>query len=220
MGHLYKLNLRQIEKSLLEVQRNFDNINARLDVCRDPMHNIIIANMLSGYHYINSMLDNNIKLFSKNGIHHVLELNYIVLCGTDIAVRNEYIKHVSATDKRFYEQEDFNIGHLSDWYGEKKKKSVWKRAAGVYILMVSQPQLFYEGNHRTGALVMSYILAREKTPPFVLTVDNAEAYFNPSTLVKSTRKNLINTFWKLSKIQKYFAKFLQKQADKRYLVKN
>jgi hypothetical protein len=49
----------------------------------------------------------------------------------------------------------------------------WKRAAGVYVRTLSEPELFIEGNHRSGALVMSYILAREGYPPFVLTAENA-----------------------------------------------
>ena len=35
---------------------------------------------------------------------------------------------------------------------------------------------------------MSYILARDGHPPFVLTVDNAKAYFDPSTLITKKKK--------------------------------
>jgi hypothetical protein len=34
---------------------------------------------------------------------------------------------------------------------------------------------------------MSYILAREGRPPFVLTAENARAYLDPSTLITETR---------------------------------
>jgi hypothetical protein len=68
---------------------------------------------------------------------------------------------------------------VMDWYALKEGKSVWRRAAGVYIRILSEPQLFIEGNHRTGALIMSYLLAREGRAPFVLTDDNAREYFNP-----------------------------------------
>jgi hypothetical protein len=56
---------------------------------------------------------------------------------------------------------------------------------------VSEPQLLIEGNHRTGALVLSYILAREGRPPFVLTAENAKAYLDPSTLI--TERNTISS---------------------------
>jgi ABC-type phosphate transport system substrate-binding protein len=36
------------------------------------------------------------------------------------------------------------------WFKEYGKESAWKRAAGVYVRILSQPQLYIEGNHRTG----------------------------------------------------------------------
>ena len=89
---------------------------------------------------------------------------------------------------------------------------MWRRAAGVYIYILSEPQLFIEGNHRTGALVLSYILAREGRPPFVLTAENAKAYLDPSTLITETRKHSLRAF-RIPKIKRYFAKFLKEQSD-------
>jgi hypothetical protein len=88
----------------------------------------------------------------------------------------------------------------------------------MYILHVSQPQLFFEGNHRTGALLMSSILVRGGKPPFVLTVDNAKAYFDPSSLAKATKKDLMGKLYKLPKIKKNFAKFLEAQANPELLI--
>jgi hypothetical protein len=88
----------------------------------------------------------------------------------------------------------------------------------MYILMLSEPKLFIEGNHRTGALVMSYILARERCPPFVLTTENARAYLDPSTLVTETRKRSLVALFRLPKITRYFAQFLKEQADQKYLI--
>ncbi len=217
MSQLYRLNLKKIEHSLCNVQKDFELINTQLDVRRDPLQDIILENMMLGYEYLNRLLEQDVRLLHSNGLHHILELNLIVLCGLDPGVRKEYVEHVTATTARFYEQDECNIGQLVTWYQNHKKKSVWKRAAGVYILLLSQPQLFFEGNHRTGALVMSYILASEGKPPFVLRVDNAKAYFNPSTLVKLTRKNMITKLLKLPKIVKSFSKFLKEQGRKRYL---
>jgi len=55
-------------------------------------------------------------------------------------------------------------------------------------------------SHRTGVLVMSYILAREGRPPFVLTVENAKAYFDPSTLIIKTRKHSTVGSFKIRRI--------------------
>jgi hypothetical protein len=84
--------------------------------------------------------------------------------------------------------------------------------------MLSEPELFIEGNHRTGALVMSYILARDGRPPFVLTAANAKAYLDPSTLITETRKHSFVAVFKLPKIKRYFAEFLKEQADRKYLM--
>jgi hypothetical protein len=81
-----------------------------------------------------------------------------------------------------------------------------------------EPELFIEGNHRTGALVMSYILAREGRPPFVLTAGNAKGYLDPSTLVTETRKHSLVAMFRLPKIKRYFAKFLREHSDRNYLI--
>jgi Fic family protein len=84
--------------------------------------------------------------------------------------------------------------------------------------MLSQPQLFFEGNHRTGALVMSYLLVQDGKAPFVLTVDNAEAYFNPSTLIKETQRTRGAVLAKLPRMKKRFANFLQHQTQNANLL--
>jgi hypothetical protein len=44
--------------------------------------------------------------------------------------------------------------------------------------------LFTEGNHRTGSLIASWINLFAGYPPFVLSVDNAFAYFASSAEIK------------------------------------
>jgi hypothetical protein len=87
------------------------------------------------------------------------------------------------------------------------------------VRILSQPQLYIEGNHRTGALIMSYILLRDGKPPFVLTVDNAKAYFDPSTLIKQTKKTATTMLMKLPGMKKRFAAFLHAQAHEKYLYR-
>jgi hypothetical protein len=96
-------------------------------------------------------------------------------------------------------------------------ESAWRRAAGIYVRILSRPQLYIEGNHRTGALIMSYILGRAGKAPFVLTVDNAKAYLDPSTLIKEMKKTATNMLMKLPRMKKRFARFLEDHADAQYL---
>ena len=78
--------------------------------------------------------------------------------------------------------------------------------------------MYIEGNHRTGALIMSCILVRAGNGPFVLTVKNAQAYFNPSTVVKETKKTTVTLLMKLPHIKKRFAEFLKSQVNEQYLI--
>jgi hypothetical protein len=220
MSRNYRINLPAVEKSLRSVQRHFETINDSLSMRREPLRDNIRVNMLAGYRYVNRLLDQGIRLLSREGLVHFLELNHIVLCGPeDRDTRREYRQHIQATTDRFYSQKDFSIRDLRKWAANHKKSSSWKRAAGAYVLHVSQPQLFFEGNHRTGALLMSSILVRGGKPPFVLTVENAKGYFDPSTLIKMTNKDFFGKYYKLPKMTKKFSKFLEKQSNDKLLVK-
>lgn len=213
----FRLNLKAIESSLHAVQREFPQINAHLSARRDTLDDEVVENMMAGYAFIDTALANECDLFALGNSKRLLELNTLVLCGKDPAKRNQYREHSQATEQRFYEAREGGIGDIIEWYALHQKESVWKRTAGVYIRILSQPQLYIEGNHRTGALIMSYILAREGQPPFVLTVDNAKAYFDPSTLIRDTKRHGIALLVRLPKIKKNFARFLKEQTDPRYL---
>jgi hypothetical protein len=65
--------------------------------------------------------------------------------------------------------------------------------------VLSQPQLYQEGNLRTGSLIASGILLQSGCPPFVLTRQNAVAYFNPSPEIKFTDKRTIRGKLRLPK---------------------
>ena len=215
----YRLDLKTIAQSLRDVQREFPEINEILHSRRDSMTDAVLDNMLAGYAFVDQAVADGVDLFTLRRIPALLELNHIVLCGLNQQVRQEYQMHLEATAQRFYEQEEFNIDDILRWYYKHENESPWKRAAGVYVRILSQPQIYIEGNHRTGALIMSYILVRDGKAPFVLTVDNAKAYFDPSTLFKATTKTATTLLTKLPRMKKLFAEFLRAQAHERYIRK-
>ncbi len=215
----YRINLGLVEKSLRDVQERFDRINDTLEMRREFLQDEIVANMLEGYAYVNMLLEEDIDPLNARQLHHFLELNNIVLCGTDEQARIDYMGYVEANKKRFYSRKHFSITNIRRWAENHAHKNVYKRAAGIYILQISRPQLFAEGNHRSGALLMSCILVKSGKPPFVLSVDNAKSYFDPSSLAKETHKNLYGKYYKLPKIKKKFSKFLEKEADSNLLMK-
>jgi len=219
MGYKHRLNLAEIEKSLRSVQAQFHKINAKLQSRRDPLEDCIIDNMMAGYAFVDEMLADGVNLFKAKNVEKLLEINHLVLCGSMETVRKEHAKHISYTAERFYHQPDFNIHNILAWVKKNRKKSKWHLCAGIYIRLLSQPQLFFEGNHRSGALFMSYLLSRQGTSPFVLSVDNALAYFDPSTVVKESKQSVYTQLIKLPRIEKYFVKFLKSQSQNNYLKK-
>lgn len=215
-----RLDLSAIEASLRQLQHEFPRINELLQSRRDTLTDEIIEHLLTGYMFVDQALADNIDLLSPRYVTCLLELNHLVLCGVDPQVRREHAKHLIATTARFYTQEVFNIDEILRWHTKHQDESPWRRAAGVYVRILSQPQLYIEGNHRTGALIMSYILARAGKAPFVLTVENALAYFDPSSLVKATLKTPTTLLTKLPRMKKRFATFLKEQEDTRYLAQS
>ena len=170
---------------------------------------------MAGYALVDALVDARIDIFAMGRLKYLLELNRLVLWGA--GAQDESARHFEATERRFYEEQEGGIQDIVEWLVAHRGDSVWKRAAGVYVRILSKPQLFIEGNHRTGALVMSYLLVREAKPPFVLAVDNAEAYFDPSTLIRDIRKRSPAAIFRLPGIKHRFAKFLSAQADRQYL---
>ena len=213
-----RLNLQAIERSLRAVQQEFPKINEKVRSRRDSMTDEVLDNMMSGYDFVDWAIADDTDLLDPQYVAGLLELNHIVLCGRDADSRREHRKHIQATAQRFYTQDEFNVDDILRWHRDHAYESAWKRAAGVYVRILSQPQLYIEGNHRTGALLMSFILGRDGKSPFVLTVENALAYFDPSTLVKETNKTPATLLMKLPRMKKRFARFLEAQADAQYLA--
>ena len=84
--------------------------------------------------------------------------------------------------------------------------------------MLSKPQLFVEGNHRTAVLVMSYVLVRAGFSPFVLSPVNARAYFEASTALRNTHKNGPVALFRLPGVRRRLAALLRDHDDARYLL--
>lgn len=213
-----RLDLPAIEAALRAVQRNFPEINRRLQSPRDRLDDTVVDNILTGYAYVDGAITAGIDFFAMGSVRHLLELNARVLCGIDPQNREENRTHLRLSEEHFYDDAQGGIRDIIEWYQLHHDESPWRRAAGVYIRALSQPQLFIEGNHRTGALIMSYLLAREGRPPFVLTVDNAQAYFDPSTVITRTRKSNLAMLYRLPAIKKTFAAFLKQQASPSFLL--
>ena len=186
---------------------------------RERLDDIILENILEGYSYVNMLLEQDINPLDCSEDNHHLELNHIVLYGTSTEKRRNAAEQIEYTTERFYKAKALSINTIRKWAKQHRKDTPWVQAAGIYIFGISQPQLFFEGNHRTGALLMSYILVSNDKPPFILTVDNAKGYFDPSTVAKQTSKNVYGKLYKLPKIKRDFADFLKANANEELIKK-
>ncbi len=174
--------------------------------------------MLDGYAFVDQLVSERIDIFEMGHSSYWLKLNATVLCGADSGKLARHHRMQEATEARFYEEPGAGIGDVMNWYSLNRKKDVWRRAAGVYNRILSEPQLFIEGNHRTGALIMSYLLTREGQPPFVLTRKNAKGFFDPSSVVKKTKKRQFIGEIKFKRLTSDFARFLLSQKNFDFLV--
>ncbi len=212
------LNLPAIEAALRELQRAFPQINKELFDRRDPLDEEVLEHMLEGYARVDRFICEGVDIFAMGQLHHWLGLNAVVLFGADAAKAAEHRRSLEATESRFYSQPDGGIRDIMEWHNTNRGKGIWRLTAGVYIGILSSPQLFIEGNHRSGALIMSYMLAREGKPPFVLTAANAREFFNPSSVFKKNRKHSVSMRLKLPGLKKAFGEFIERQANEAFLV--
>lgn len=214
-------NLREIEKSLKRVENKWESIDDKLDKLKigrkdTPFDSNLRKRMMLAYESLNSILYQEIKPFSKESLPLMLELNNLVHYGDDFKLRLEYNKAIKATKDKFYNQ----IKIISKWYDkhEKKKSPSLKIASEIYVGIIGRPQVFIEGNHRTGSMISSWINMFYGYPPFILSPENAIAYFAPSSEIKSFSDR---TTWrgrrKLPKYHKQFGKFWVEYVDKKYV---
>lgn len=208
------LQLPVIAEELYRVQRAFPEINASLHTGREDFSNTVLDNLLDAYAHLNELIVKDFSPFSSQGVAEIFTLNTLVLGGVDCDWRKSHERFLKESRERFYRM----IQPLVKWYEKHKDENPFKVAAEMYVGVLSHPQLFMEGNHRTGTLIASWILLKNNKPPFVLTVENAKTYFDPSAEIKFTDKRKVNGQLKLPKYKRYFRDFLEAQVKVNYLL--
>ena len=79
------------------------------------------------------------------------------------------------------------------------------RSAGASAQLVARDGVYVTLRLRSGEM-------REGLPPFVLTLENAEGYFNPSSVIRNSAKHGVRALYELPKIKKKYAAFLEDQS--------
>jgi hypothetical protein len=211
-----RLRLGRIEEELNDLQRHFPSINTALKLRRDDFTNAVRQNMVDAYRLLDEIISDGVDLFSTEGLEALLQLNHVVLLsrGYDSRV---FSRHISETRQRFFTNFRNYVKPIRRWYRRHQTENPYKVASQIYVGVLSQPQLYQEGNHRTGSLIASGILLQNGCPPFVLTRQNAVAYFNPSSEIKFTDKRTIRGKLRLPKYQREFRDFLQHNVNLKFV---
>ena len=219
---ILRLNLPLIDDGLFLIERDWPRIAAELARSgiggKLPFTAVVRANMMSAYTLLDELLAQRIEPFSQAGTAHVLELNNRVLYGTDHALMAEFKTAIAATADRF----QTHLPPISSWYRKHAARGdhPYKLAAEMYVSILGRPQLFFEGNHRTGSLVASWIDLYAGYPPFVLSVDNAVPYFAPSAEIKwFADKSSWRGRRRLPKYRKSFRVFWEQHVDDNYVIR-
>jgi hypothetical protein len=203
-------DLVKIESSLKNFQANFIHINDKLEMRREEFTDVIVGNLLEGYDFLNSLWAKKIDLFSLSGLYNMLELNHIVLCGTDPKVRKEFYTHLDHTRTRFQEK----IRPIYKWYKKYHEKlGPYKIVGEYYGRALSFPQLFFEGNHRTENMIVNYFLLNRGLPAYIISVDSAVDYLNVSGRIKFSMKEKFSGDIQRIKHTKGFRKFLKEHGS-------
>jgi prophage maintenance system killer protein/ribosomal protein S15P/S13E len=173
------------------VQADFGRINSIISCQRDAFDDSVVRNLMLAINYLNAHL----KTAAKDHLltpRNMLELNAIVHLGLSRDARKEYKGFLRQTEDKFQKY----FPDLITWYRrhERENDDPYKIAAGLYVRILAAPQLFFDGNHRTGALIANYYLMTKGHQPFVVTTENAVEFFNLASDIKFKKKDIRSKF--------------------------
>jgi hypothetical protein len=218
--HPRRLDLEAIASSLTTVELHWTEIDDELERRgigrKDTFDAVLKMRMVSAFRYLDELLAEQIPPFSLASIEPMLLLNERVHYGTDRHLLAEYAKARKATAEKFYQ----HIEPIQQWYEKHNAmgQHPLRLAAEIYVSVLGYPQLYIEGNHRTGSLIADWISVYHGFPPFVLSAENALAYFAPSIEIKHfVDKSTWRGQARLPKYRKSFLHFWEHHIDTRYL---
>lgn len=97
-------------------------------------------------------------------------------------------------------------------------RDAWYEAASAYVRMPATPQLFIEGNHRIGGLIVSYMLLRAGFAPIVPDADRAAAFFRPAAELSRLKRRRLGMLLKRGRLQRYFIQLFKEAVRPGCLV--
>jgi len=215
---LHRLDLRAIERSLRALKRALPTVSHALANIQPPLEETSVAAMLAGYAEIDRLARRHVDLFARGQSARILALNRLVLYGEPKPAGHHHHRALEIGERHFYESRGGGIGDLVDWRDRHRTLPPSRLAAGLYARLQNAPQLFVEGNHRTGALLVSHVLLRHGLPPFVVTPESAAEWFALTPELQRFPRHGPAMLFHGRGLQRRIAALIRRQADPRHLV--
>ena len=211
-----RFNIDEIGAALAEFQEHFPGINETLEMRRETFSPVMRTRILEAYTFLNFLLERGSDLFTPAGLHSLLEMNHIVLCGSGPENRQDFYQHLAETRKNFQRR----IKPIASWVlANRNGDKPYRLATGFYTRMLSRPQLFLEGNHRTGNIILNYLLVSKGKAPYIVSAETAKEYLDLSGNIKFTNNSsAMETAFMMPAHAKRFRAFLKEQGSDRFLV--
>jgi len=211
-----RLNIPEIEAALerLGVASRDDLDPSRSEEALTPD---TLRRLAEGYRYVDRLLEDRTEIFRYGQTHHILELNHRVLCGVTPERRKQFAAHITETERWFYDRPRAGIGAFFEWLQRNRTKPPRVIAAGIFVQVISTPQLFIEGNRRAATLLASYVLARSGLPPLVATAEVYLRYRQETERCNAIDRDRIASTFTTAMATVRVAEFLQETVEPRFL---
>ncbi len=163
----------------------------------------MLHNVLEGYALIDDYVARGVDLFDLQQLNLMLEINATVSRGSDPTRRLEYAQHLAATEEHFFNNASRAASRTCTTGTARTavNRSGSVRPGCTYASSASRS---CSSKATTAAVrcIVSYLLMRAGLPPFVLSLENAEGYFNPSSVIRNSAKHGVKALYELPKIKK------------------
>lgn len=212
-----RLNIAAIDAALADLGRA-PRVAIDASGSEEPMTADALRRIGEGYRFVDTLLADRVEIFRYGASAALLELNHRVLCGVTPERRVQFSGHIAETERWFYDRPDAGVGALFGWLERTREQPPVALAAGIFVQVVSHPQLFIEGNSRTAALLASYVLARAGLPPFVVTTALYPAYRDVVERCGAIERGRLTSAFAVSAAASQAAAFIRDAADPRFLL--
>lgn len=211
-----RLDLEAIEAALAALGAAEASERLSAELAEEPLVDDALRRLMSGYRYVDELLAARNDIFRYGESRHILELNHLVLCGASPERRLQFQKHLRETERRFYERP--GIDDFMEWYKRNRGRAPRALASGIFLRVLSAPQLFIEGNSRTATLLVSYALARAGQAPLVVTECSFRTYVEMVERCVGVDRTTFSSLFTAATVGYRLNLFLAQNCEERFLA--